>query len=93
MVGVLVVAEVPGIGADDDAELAERLGLSNGAALGCRLRLAGPLEGGGRRIVTLWESLEHFEAWRDGRLAEVLHGKGSPVPTMHIWEIDAADGA
>ena len=87
---MLVVAEAPGLDADRDSDLADRLGLTDGTALGCRLHLSGPLDGGGRRLVTLWDSREQFEAWRDDRLAAVLHAAAKPVPTMHVWEVDGS---
>lgn len=88
LVGVLVVAEVAGIGAEEDARMATALGFADGVD-GCRFRLTGAMDDG-RRIVTFWDSAAQFERWRDGRLAEVLLATGSPVPRMTVWEMDAA---
>jgi heme-degrading monooxygenase HmoA len=89
---VLVVAEVPEIGPEQDAEMADALGFAGGVD-GCRFRVAGPMEGGaGRRIVTYWESVEQFERWRDAKLAPVLKATGNPVPRMTVWEIDHTIG-
>jgi heme-degrading monooxygenase HmoA len=90
-VGVLVIAEVPGIGPDEDAAMSEALGFAAGVD-GCRFRVAGPLDGDGRRIVTYWDSLEQFERWRDSRLAAVLQETGNPVPRMTVWPIDDTIG-
>jgi heme-degrading monooxygenase HmoA len=89
--GVLVVAEVPGIGAEQDAAMSKALGFVDGID-GCRFRLSGEMDGG-RRIVTFWESAEQFEHWRDTRLAEVLQSTGTPVPTMSVWRIDDVLGS
>ena len=89
---VLVVAEVPAISAEDDRQMAEALGFADGSALGCRFRVSGPRPEGGRRIMTLWESREAYETWRDDRLASVLQATGNPVPRMDVWEIDQATG-
>jgi heme-degrading monooxygenase HmoA len=87
---VLVIAEIPDIGAEQDAAFAEALGFVDGVD-GCRFRLAGAMDGG-RRIVTYWASAEHFERWRDTRLAQVLLETGTPVPPFSVWEIDAELG-
>jgi hypothetical protein len=89
---VLVFAEVPGIEAADDDEMAGRLGFADGSADGCRFRISGPLPGGGRRIMTLWDSLEAYEAWRDERLAKALQATGHPVPKMEVWQVDRSHG-
>lgn len=89
---LLVIAEVPGIGREGDAELARALGFADGSAGGCRFRVSGPSAEGGRRIVTLWDSREAFEAWRDNRLATVLQATGKPVPRFEVWDADQTYG-
>jgi hypothetical protein len=92
IVQVLVVAEVPAISAEDDREMTRALGFADGSAVGCRFRLSGPRPGGGRRIMTLWETREAYETWRDDRLATVLQATGNPIPLMDVWEIDESSG-
>ena len=90
---LLVVADIPKIGPQDDADFAVKLGFADGSAAGCRLRVSGPAPAGdGRRVLTLWDSKEAFETWRDHRLAEVLLETGFPVPTFEVWDIDATYG-
>ena len=89
---LLVLAELPDIGPEDDVRLAAALGFADGSAAGCRFRISGPSPDGGRRILTLWESREAFEAWRDERLAGVLHANGMPVPRFEVWEADLSYG-
>lgn len=86
---VVVIADVPGIGAAVDREVAERMDFPSHP--GFRLRLSGPTDAG-RRIMTLWDSLEDFEAFRDGALAEALHDGDLPVPKMEIWEVETVIG-
>jgi hypothetical protein len=93
VVQFLVVADVPKIGADQDAEFAGKLGFADGSVAGCRFRVSGPSPSGdGRRIVTLWESKEAFETWRDDLLAETLLETSFPVPTFEAWDIDSSYG-
>jgi hypothetical protein len=90
-VSVLVLAHVPNVTADDDRDLAAALGFTDGSAEGCRFRVSGPWDEG-RRIVTLWESRDAFEKWRDERLAATLQASGMPVPTFEVWPIDSLIG-
>ena len=90
-VRLVVIADVPGIGREEDEELATALGFADHSAEGCRFRVSGPHEGG-RRILTVWESRAAFEAWRDDRLAAVLQSTGKPVPTFEVWEADHSYG-
>jgi heme-degrading monooxygenase HmoA len=89
---VLVLAYLPGVTADGDRELAEALGYLDGSAEGCRFRVSGPDGDGGRRVVTLWESLDAFERWRDDRLAATLQSSGIPVPKFEVWPVDSRVG-
>ena len=92
-VRLLVVAEIPKIGPEEDAEFARTLGFADGSAEGCRFRVSGPAPSGdGRRVVTLWESRAAFETWRDERLARVLLETGFPVPTFELSDVDAVYG-
>jgi hypothetical protein len=82
---VLVVADVPGITALEDRRVAEQVDYRSQP--GFRLRLTGPSENGWR-ILTLWETLEDFERFRDGPLAEALLEGDLPVPKMEYWQIE-----
>ena len=42
---------------------------------GCSLRLASPVDGGWR-VITVWESQEQFEAFRDGTLIPAIQEAG-----------------
>jgi hypothetical protein len=42
---------------------------------GCSLRIAGPMDGGWR-VITLWESEEQFEEFRNGTLIPAIQEAG-----------------
>ena len=52
---VLVIAEAPGVTAEQDKAMMEALNLEGDPPAGARARLAGPTETGWR-IVSLWDS-------------------------------------
>jgi hypothetical protein len=84
---VLVIAEAPGMNSEQDDAIIDALGLAHDPPHGGRLRLSGPIEGG-YRIVSLWESRGHFEAFLQERLRPALEEAGRPVPELTYWEID-----
>jgi len=57
---VLVIGEAPGMTSEQDDAMMDALDLTNNPPAGCRFRLSGPISDGWR-IVSLWESREHFE--------------------------------
>lgn len=84
---VLVVAEVTGVTAGQDAAMMKTLDVESSPPEGGWLRMAGPMAGGWR-IVTLWESEADFERFRDERLVPALASTGRVVPTVEIWPIE-----
>jgi len=86
-VAILVVAEVAGATAEQDAAMVKMLDLEGSPPAGNRIRMAGPT-GGGRRIVGLWDSQADWERFRDDRLGPALAGFGRVVPAVEIWPID-----
>ena len=59
------IIEAP-VGVEQYERMREALGLANGEAPpGASLHIAGPVEDGGLRIVTLWDSREAAAHWRD----------------------------
>ena len=72
-----MVVEVPGATqAQYDAAIA-RMGLQENPPEGCLVHMAGPVDGGWR-VVDVWESQEHFDRFRDERLAAALEAEGIP---------------
>jgi len=74
-VAISVVAQVPGLTAEEDAAVVEALDLEGSPPAGGKIRLDGPA-GGGRRIVGLWDRDTDYERFRDDRLMPALRGLG-----------------
>lgn len=85
---VLVIAEAPGVTAEQDKAIMEALNLEGDPPAGARARLAGPTETGWR-IVSLWDSRESFDAFRRDRLTPALERAGRPVPELEFWPIES----
>ena len=85
---VLVIGNVPGMTAEQDREGLKALGISDTPAEGSRIRMAGPTDGGWR-VVSLWDSQEAFERFRDERLLPMLKQAGAPTPQIEIWPIES----
>ena len=85
---VLVIADAPGITAEQDKAMMEALQLEANPPPGARVRLAGPTENGWR-IVSLWDSEESFDAFRRERLEPTLEKAGRSVPEFEFWPIES----
>jgi hypothetical protein len=86
-VAIVVVSEVAGVTAEQDAAMVKALGLDHSPPAGGRIRMAGPTADGWR-IVTLWDSEEDFERFRTERLVPALAAAGRTVPAFEIWPIE-----
>ena len=86
---ILVVGEVAGVTAEQDAAFAKRLYPEGSLPAGFRIRMAGPTAGGWR-VVTLWDSEEDWERFRDERLAPAVAGIGEGLGIVEIWPIETA---
>ncbi len=84
---VLVTSVVPGGTAEQDDAMTQALDLDANPPPGARVRMAGPSESGWR-IVSLWDSQEQFEAFRNERLLPALESAGRPAPTFEIWPLE-----
>jgi hypothetical protein len=85
---VLVIAEAPGVTAEQDTAIMEALNLGGDPPPGAQVRLAGPTETGWR-IVSLWDSRESFDAFLRQRLTPALEKAGRPVPQFEFWPIES----
>jgi len=86
-VAILVVSGIPGATAEQDAALVKALNLEASPPVGARVRAAGP-SANGWRIVSLWDSEEEFEHFREERLMPALQDLGGAAPTIEIWPIE-----
>jgi hypothetical protein len=89
-VAILVVSEVAGWTAEQDAALVKALNLDGSPPVGFRIRMAGPTAHGWR-IVSLWDSEADFERYRDERLVPALTGADRALPPLEIWPIETVD--
>jgi hypothetical protein len=74
--------------AEQDQEGLKALGISDTPAEGSRIRMAGPTDGGWR-IVSLWDSQEAFDRFRDERLMPMRQQAGGPAPQFEFWPIES----
>jgi hypothetical protein len=88
---VLVNGEEPGMTSEQDDAMVDALDLAQNPPAGGRFRLSGPMDGGWR-IVSLWESREHFEAFLEERLNPAREATGRPAPQLTFWEIEKVRG-
>ena len=84
---ILVVAEAEGATAEQDAVVVKALDWEGSPPAGARMRMAGPTAGGWR-IVSLWDSEEDFERFRDERLVPALTETGRAIRPPQIWPIE-----
>jgi hypothetical protein len=75
---VVVMSVAPGVGAEQDAAMLAALDLENNPPAGGRLRIAGPTDAG-RRIISLSDSQEDFDAFVRDRLAPAFERAGRPT--------------
>jgi uncharacterized protein YbdZ (MbtH family) len=80
---VIVIGEMPNGTAEQDAAMMKEMGVEASPPKGVLFRAAGPMPGGWR-IVSVWESLEAFQAFFQERMNPVLKASGQ-TPQFHIW--------
>ena len=78
---ISVVAQIPGLTAEEDAALVEALDLEGSPPAGGQVRLDGPACGG-RRIVGLWDHDADYERFRDDRLLPALRLLGRALQVI-----------
>jgi len=78
---VVVSAVVPGFTADRYEAVSAKAMSGDQLPEGCELHIAGPVDQG-RRVITVWESREAFDRFREEKLLpairEVAGGEGPP---------------
>ena len=72
---VLVIGEMQGGNAAMDQRLMQELGIQEAPAAGAIARFAGPTDKG-YRIISVWESEEHFRTFQRERLLPTLQRLG-----------------
>jgi hypothetical protein len=91
-VAILVVYEVAGMTAEQDAAMVKALDLDSSPPVGWRIRMAGPTAVGWR-VLNLWDSEHDFERFRDDRLTPSFTAASRAVPPFEVWPIETVDTA
>jgi hypothetical protein len=86
-VAILVVGAAAGVTAEQDAALAKSLYPVGSLPAGFRIRMAGPTADGWR-IMTLWDSEEDWQRFRDEKLVPALAGIGLTLAAVEIWPVE-----
>lgn len=81
---IFVVSEAPGVNAEQDQAMIKALDIEGPPPSGARIRIAGP-SANGWRILSLRDSQEDFERFRDETLAPAREGSGRSMPSFEIW--------
>jgi hypothetical protein len=77
---IAFLIEIPGMTPEHGAAVLRELGLQDRPPAGQILHIEGPMEGGGMRIVDVWESQEVFQAFVQERLAAAFERAGLTLP-------------
>ena len=84
---VLVIAELPGVTAEQDDATVKMMDLEGDPPVGNRMRMSGPTDSGWR-VMSLWESREAFDAFVRDRLAPGLKRLDRTVPEFQYLPVE-----
>ena len=88
---VAFLIEIPDFTPEQSAAVLRELGLDTNPAVGQVFHLEGPMEGGGMRVVDVWESPEAFQAFAQERLAPAFQRVGASLPAdmqpQAVWPV------
>ncbi len=83
--------EIPGMTPDQGAAVLRELGLSDRPPAGQVVHIEGPMEGGGMRIVDVWESQEAFQSFVQEQLGAAFARAGMTLPAdlqpKAVWPV------
>lgn len=85
MIGLLV--ELPDMTSEQAAEVLRKLNPGGKPPAGQVLHVEGPMEGGGTRVVDVWESMDAFEAFMTNQLGPIMGPMGIAAPKPLVWPI------
>ena len=88
---VAFLLEIPDFTPEQSAAVLRELGLDTNPATGQVFHLEGPMEGGGMRVVDVWESPEAFQAFAHDRLGPAFERAGVALPAdmqpKAVWPV------
>jgi hypothetical protein len=83
--------EIPGMTVEQSAAVLHELGLADRPAAGQVLHVEGPIDGGGMRVVDIWESQELFQTFVQTQLAPAFGRAGMTFPAdlqpKAVWPV------
>ena len=85
---VLVIGEMQGGDAAQDARMMQELGLQSAPAPGALARFAGPTDNGWR-VITVWESEDAYRTFEREKLMPLFQRLGISRPTMQVSPLDS----
>jgi hypothetical protein len=77
---IAYIIEIPSMNQEQSAAVLRELGLTNTPPSGQILHIEGPMEGGGTRVVDVWESQEVFDTFIRDRLQPAFERAGVSMP-------------
>ena len=84
---VAIVGEIPNGNAQMDQAMMEHMNVSpSNPPAGGLARLAGPV-GDNYRIISVWESEEHWEAFKRDYMQPFFQRAGREMPTFEVWPL------
>jgi len=90
---IAFLIEIPNMNAEQSAAVLRELGLNDTPPPGQILHVEGPMEGGGTRVVDVWESQEAFESFLHSRLGAAFNSAGVSLPAdfqpKAVWPVTA----
>ena len=85
--------EIPMMDDDQAAAVLRELGLSSTPPAGQILHVEGPMDGGGMRVVDVWESQEVFQTFLQEQLGPAFQRAGVQMPAdfqpKAVWPVTA----
>jgi hypothetical protein len=88
---VALLIEIPNMRPEDGTAVLRELGLTSTPPNGQVLHIEGPMEGGGMRIVDVWDSMEVFQTFMHEQLGPAFARAGVALPSdmqpKAVWEI------
>ena len=88
---VAYIFELPDFTAEQSAAVLRELELDKNPVAGQVLHIEGPMEGGGTRVVDVWESPEALQTFVQERLAAAFQKVGATLPAdlqpQAVWPV------
>jgi hypothetical protein len=84
---IAVMSDAPGVTAEQFEAMQRQLNLMSDPPRGGMLQLAGSVAGVWR-VITVWESPDAWDAFRNDRLGPAFQQMGMPMPPFQVWELN-----